>query len=253
MKTFNTTIISNELVSLNTYKISLKLNDKDVIKPGNFFMLDTKKLDSILKRPIAVYDYDEKENIITFIYVVVGSGTNFMSKLENGEQLDILGPFGNSFEELENENILLIGGGAGLFPLYFYAKRFDSKNKITFIAGARNKEQLGFYPEFEKLNIKNITYTDDGSLGKQGLVTNDLMQIIEEVKPSYIFCCGPNIMMKSVHDLTKHLNIKTYVSLEARMACGFGACMGCSCKTISGMKKICKNGPVFDAKEIFYE
>ena len=236
-------IVSNKKIARDIYEMVLYGDVSDLVKPGQFINI---KLDGLfLRRPISVCDYDDKT--ITIIYKVVGEGTEKMSKMDGGK-LDILTGLGNGFDiEKSGDKPLLIGGGVGVPPMFNLCRRLIEKGKtVTVIMGFVSKEDVFYKAEFEKLGAKVYVTTNDGTEGIKGFVT-DAMKEIEDY--TYFYTCGPEPMLKGVYDTSK---TSGELSFEARMGCGFGACMGCSCETKYGNKRICKDGPVLKKEEIIW-
>ena len=198
-----------------------------------------------LRRPISVCDYSE--NSLTIIYKVVGEGTEAMSKMQAGETLDILTGLGNGYELSHSGNTpLLIGGGVGVPPMYNLCRKLiDEGKKPTVILGFNGKDDVFAEKEFRDLGARVLVTTVDGSYGIKGFVTDAM----KDLNYSYFYTCGPEPMLKAVYDQSK---TSGQFSFEERMGCGFGACMGCSCKTKYGNKRICKDGPVLVKEEIIW-
>ena len=217
-------------------------------KPGQFLHILCGG-EAYLRRPISICDVVDKR-CIRFVFQIKGEGTKALTKYEEGDMIDILGPLGNGFDTSENYDgaILLIGGGIGVFPLLGLAKSLNGK--ATALLGFRSKNDAVMTDEFAKVCKDVFLATDDGSCGYHGLVTDILSKIIESNKVSAIYSCGPALMMKAVSAAASAAEIPVQVSLEERMGCGVGACMTCTC-TVSGMKRrVCKDGPVFDGTEV---
>ena len=237
------TVIANEKIAENVYKMKLLGDVSGIKNSGEFINI---KIDGLyLRRPISVYDKDDTS--VTIVYKVVGKGTEIMSKMQN-EKLDVLTGLGNGYN-LDNSGDapLLIGGGVGVPPLYLLAKKLISQNKkVKVILGFNTKSEIILKEDFEKLGAEVFVTTVDGSYGIKGFVTD----AIKDIEYSYVYTCGPLPMLKAVYN-----NIKTSgeFSFEEKMGCGFGACMGCSCKTLYGNKRICKDGPVLKREEIIWE
>lgn len=236
-------ILSNEKLNENVYKMSLLGDTSAITNAGQFINI---KIDGLyLRRPISVNDLDGDK--VSIIYKVVGKGTEQMSKMTSGE-LDILTGLGNGYN-LDNagDTPLLIGGGVGVPPLYLLAKRLISLGKsVTVILGFNSKSEIFYEQEFKNIGAKTIVTTVDGSYGVKGFVTDAM----KDLKYSYVYTCGPEPMLKAVYKTT---TTSGEFSFEERMGCGFGACMGCSCKTLYGNKRICKDGPVLKKEEIIWE
>ncbi len=237
------TIASNEKLNESVYKMKLIGDTSSIVNAGEFINI---KIDGLyLRRPISVYDVSE--NFVTIVYKVVGKGTEIMSKLTS-ERLDVLTGLGNGYNlNASGDSPLLIGGGVGVPPLYLLAKRLIRQNKkVTVILGFNTASEIILKEDFEKLGAKVIVTTVDGSYGVKGFVTDTL----NGLNYTYVYTCGPLPMLKAVYNNT--VTSGEY-SFEERMGCGFGACMGCSCKTLYGNKRICKDGPVLKKEEIIWE
>ena len=234
-------ICSNENIAKDVFKMVLKGDTSHITSSGQFINI---KLDNMfLRRPISVYDYDE--NTVTIIYKVVGQGTKQMSEL-NGGTLDILTGLGNGYTLKQNKKILLLGGGVGVPPLYNLCKNLIQNGcEVSVILGFNSKDDVFCEEDFKSLGAKTIITTVDGSYGIKGFVTDAL----DKVSYDYFYTCGPEPMLKSVYNNT---TTSGEFSFEERMGCGFGACMGCSCKTKYGYKRICKDGPVLTKEEIIW-
>lgn len=242
MKNSIFTIAKNDNLTSNVYKMVLK-GDTEAIRCGQFVNI---KLDGLyLRRPISVCDLEGDE--LTLIYKVVGRGTEQMSHMQAGESLDLLTGLGNGYDtSLSGDRPLLLGGGVGVPPLYMLCKKLISEGKKpTVILGFNKADEVFYKNEFEALGARVIVATADGSVGVKGFVTTAM----EGIDYSYFYTCGPEPMLKAVYKAT---TTSGQMSFEERMGCGFGACMGCSCKTITGYKRICKEGPVMEKEEILW-
>ena len=236
-------ILSNEALTDSVYKMVLRGDTSAITTSGQFVNI---QLDGLfLRRPISVCDYDEKT--LTIIYKVVGKGTEAMSRMVSGK-LDILTGLGNGYDlSVSGENPVLIGGGVGVPPMYNLAKKLlEQGRKVTVILGFNTKNEIFYEEEFKKLGCTVMVTTVDGSYGIKGFVTDAL----KDVPYTYFYTCGPEPMLKAVY---KASATSGQMSFEERMGCGFGACMGCSCKTLTGYKRICKDGPVMRKEEIAWE
>ena len=237
------TVISNEKIAKNTYKMLLLVNT-DGARPGQFVNI---KIDGFfLRRPISVCDIEE--NTLTLIYKTVGAGTDKLSKTEKGEKLDILAFLGNGYDlSKSGEAPLLIGGGVGVPPLFLLAKKLVKEGKKpTAILGFNSADEIFLKDEFEAIGVKTFIATADGSVGKRGFVT-DVMKNTDIY--TYFYTCGPEPMLRAVYNESK---TDGEFSFEERMGCGFGACVGCTCKTKYGNKRICRDGPVLSKEEIIW-
>lgn len=236
-------IISNEKIAENVYKMKLVGDVSDVTNCGQFVNI---KIDGLfLRRPISVHDKDE--NSITIIYKVVGKGSMAMSQMQSGK-LDVLTGLGNGYDtSISGDTPLLIGGGVGVPPLYLLAKNLiQNGKKVSVILGFNTKNEVFCEQDFIDIGANVVVTTVDGSYGVKGFVTDAL----KDIDYSYFYTCGPEPMLKAVYSATK---TQGQFSFEERMGCGFGACMGCSCKTLYGNKRICKDGPVLKKEEIIWE
>lgn len=236
-------ISSNEKLTGNVYKMVLLGDTSDITECGQFINI---KIDGLyLRRPVSVCDCDGKS--VTVIYKVVGKGTEKMSEMSVGEKLDILTGLGNGYDlSLSGDKPLLLGGGVGVPPLYMLAKRLINQGKeVSVVLGFNTESEVFYEKEFKKLGCHITVTTVDGSYGIKGFVTDAYPG-----KYTYFYACGPEPMLKSVYKTTV---TEGQMSFEERMGCGFGACMGCSCKTITGYKRICKDGPVMKKEEILWE
>lgn len=234
-------ILSNELIAKSVYKMVLEGDTQYITASGQF--INIKLDDKFLRRPISVCDYDE--STITIIYKVVGSGTEYMATLKAGDKLDVLTGLGNGYTIVDAENPLLIGGGVGVPPLYNLCKKLIALNqKPTVILGFNTKDEIFYEEEFKKLGAEVRVTTVDGSYGTKGFVTDAFPEVYD-----YFYTCGPMPMFKAIE---KTAVTSGQYSFEERMGCGFGACMGCSCKTKYGSKRICKDGPVLKREEIIW-
>lgn len=238
-------IKENKNIAANIWRMVLAGDTSAVTSAGQFINI---KLDGhFLRRPISVNDVSA--DAITIIYKVLGQGTEEMTHLEIGTELDILTGLGNGYS-LEEAGVapVLIGGGVGIPPLYNLAKRLfldDTSRKVKVVLGFNTKNEMFYEEEFKSLGCEVIIATADGSYGMNGLVTD----AIADLDYTYFYTCGPEPMLKALHKATK---TDGQMSFEERMGCGFGACMGCSCKTITGYKRICKDGPVLRKEEVLW-
>ena len=237
-------ILSNEALTDSVYKMVLSGDTSAITAPGQFVNI---QLDGLfLRRPISVCDYDGET--LTLVYKVVGKGTEAMRQMAPGTSLDLLTGLGNGYDlTLSGERPVLLGGGVGVPPLYHLAKKLLAQGKdVTVILGFNTKSEVFFENEFRALGCKTIVATADGSYGVRGFATTPL----EALDYTYFYTCGPEPMLKAVYRATK---TSGQMSFEERMGCGFGACMGCSCKTLTGYKRICKDGPVMKKEEILWD
>ena len=238
------TILSNEALTDSVYKMVLGGDTSAITASGQF--VNIQLAGKFLRRPISVCDYDD--STLTIVYKVVGKGTAQMSDMTAGEELDILTGLGNGYDlTLSGSKPVLLGGGVGVPPMYNLAKKLIAQGKeVSVILGFNTKSEIFYEEEFKKLGCTVTVTTVDGSYGVKGFVTTAL----ESMDYTYFYTCGPEPMLKAVY---KTSVTSGQMSFEERMGCGFGACMGCSCKTITGYKRICKDGPVLRKEEILWE
>lgn len=213
----------------------------------------TDEIEPLLRRPISIYNIDE--NIVEFVFQVKGKGTTILSSKELGDSIDVLGPLGQGFFKFEGKkNIAIIGGGIGIFPLHELAKRAKNECNINMYLGFRNKEFVVLEEEYKSKANKFVLTTDDGSYGNKGFAIDFLKQDIENENIDGIFACGPLPMLKAVQELAKHTNTPCQISLEERMGCGIGVCLGCAVEVNAGDEivytHVCKAGPVFDSRVV---
>ena len=241
-------IIENTALTDSVMRMRLRGDTSAVTRPGQFVNI---QLDGFfLRRPISVNDCEG--DVLTIIYKVVGKGTSAMQKMQAGT-LDVLTGLGNGYDtEKSGDHPLLIGGGVGVPPLYMLAKKLLGEGKtVTVILGFNTKSEIFYEEEFRALGCEVYVTTVDGSAGIKGFVTDAIRAIEAEGKSySYFYTCGPEPMLKAIYNAT---TVSGQFSFEERMGCGFGACMGCSCKTLYGNKRICKDGPVLVKEEIIWE
>ncbi len=235
-------ILQNTPLTSTVYKMVLKGDTSEITASGQFVNI---KLDGFyLRRPISVCDVVGDE--LTIIYKVVGKGTKAMAEMKTGS-LDILTGLGNGYDlSKAGEKPLLIGGGVGVPPMFMLCKKLIELGKdVTVILGFNTAEEVFYEQEFKNLGAKVFVTTVDGTKGTKGFVTDEM-----DREYSYFYTCGPEPMLKAIY---KKSVTSGQFSFEERMGCGFGACMGCSCKTVTGYKRICKDGPVLEKEEILWE
>ena len=237
------TITKNVKLTDDVMLMTLEGDTSAITASGQF--INIKLEGKYLRRPISICDYNEKEIII--VYKIVGVGTEQMADLSAGDKLDVLVGLGNGYNtEKSGEKPLLIGGGVGIPPLYNLCKKLIANGTTpTVILGFNTAKEIFLKDEFEALGVKTIITTVDGSYGIKGFVTDAM----KELDYTYFYTCGPMPMFKAIEATAK---TSGQYSFEERMGCGFGACMGCSCKTKYGNKRICKDGPVLEREEIIW-
>ena len=266
MKDSRLTVQYNNKLSGGVYHMSLAGDCSEIKRPGQF--IDILIDDFYLRRPISIFDHDDEH--VEILYRVVGRGTDALAAKTPGDELDVLLPLGNGFDadKCGNQN-LLVAGGIGMPPIHELAKQFMAANPVRSDGGSENvnfRVLLGFRSSqdmfgldaFRSLGIEPIVATEDGSFGIKGLVT-DVMDMMkgstgtEGFDYDYVFCCGPEPMLKAVYETAAESGVVSgQFSFEERMGCGFGACMGCSCETKYGYKRICRDGPILTMDEIVW-
>ncbi len=237
------TVRENIPLTDSVYRMKLEGDTSSFTNVGQFLNI---RIDGLyLRRPISLCDLEDR--IITIIYKVVGKGTEDLSKMTPGKTLDILTGLGNGYDlSLSGSHPLLLGGGVGVPPLYYLAKKLiEDGKRVSVVLGFNTQNEVFYEKEFRALGADVIVTTVDGSYGKKGFVTDAMPHDY-----TYFYTCGPEPMLKAVYRSTV---TEGQFSFEKRMGCGFGACMGCSCKTITGYKRICKDGPVLKKEEILWE
>lgn len=237
-------IQKNARIAENIFEVVLSGDISEMKRPGQFVNIAIP--DCYLRRPISVSDYGDGR--LTLVYKTVGKGTEILSRMQAGEKLDILVGLGNGYDlSSSGKRPLLIGGGVGVPPLYKLCKDLIGEGKKPAVAlGFNTGKEVFYYREFIALGADVFLTTANGSLGRRGFVTD----VIRELEYTYFYACGPLPMYRAIESVAK---TDGEYSMEERMACGFGACMGCSCKTKDGYKRVCKEGPVFKRGEIVWQ
>lgn len=247
-------VISNEPTGGANYLLIIKSPDIALhSKPGQFVHLRCGEgLDPLLRRPLSICLADAEKGLLYLWYQVKGKGTELLRKLRQGDGADLIGPLGRGFEIPEGKRTVLAGGGMGIAPLIFLGYALAESNKVTAFFGSKSEEQLPprqLFPPAE-----GYLATEDGSVGYQGFVTEILEDCLEGEKPDLLYACGPPGMLRQVADLAERRDIPLQVSLETVMACGVGACLGCTCENAKdeggSWFKVCQDGPVFWAREV---
>lgn len=237
-------IHSNRWLKGDVWEMRLIGDVYPITAPGQF--INVKADGHFLRRPISICDWDEETAMITIVYKVVGKGTEALSRMQSGQALDVLCGLGNGFDVSKcGEKTLVIGGGAGVPPMYGLAKELLRAGKTPVaILGFNTIKEMFYVDDFQALGIETIVTTVDDSFGVKGFVTDALPEQYD-----YFCACGPLPMLKAVYNAAATSGL---LSFEERMGCGFGACMGCTCKTKYGDKRICKDGPVLEKEEIIW-
>ncbi|MEG1611274.1 MAG: dihydroorotate dehydrogenase electron transfer subunit [Alistipes sp.] len=239
------TIRTNEPLTESVWRMTLTGDTQYITAAGQFVNIELEG--HFLRRPISVCDYDAQS--LTLIYKVVGEGTAQMSRMRVGEQLDLLTGLGNGFAiDVPTAAPLLVGGGVGVPPLYNLAKRLlVAGKKVSVVLGFNTAAECFYVDEFRALGAKVVVATADGSVGTCGFVTTVLAE--QKITYDYLYACGPLPMLRALCEQT---TVPGQLSMEERMGCGFGGCMGCTCQTTRGAKRICKEGPVLMKEEIIW-
>ena len=244
-RNFEVEILSNEEVAAKIFRLIIDAPELAQISRAGQFVQVKISDDFTLRRPLGIASAADGK--VKIFYRAVGRGTETLSKRRAGERLNILGALGNGFATFDGK-ILLVGGGMGLAPLLCAAEKFDSDVLI----GGRNRGEVVFWEDEFRPHVEKIFITtDDGSYHRKGFVTDLLPELLAAKNYSAILTCGPEIMMRGVAKLALEKNLPCQVSFEKRMACGLGACLSCSIDTVDGRRKVCKDGPVFDAQKVF--
>ena len=248
-------ILSRKTLAKEIYDITILCPDvAETAQAGQF--VNVKAEGFMLRRPISICSINKEKGTIRIIFEVRGEGTKEMSKLSEGDMIDIVAPLGGGSFWLEEYNsAVIIGGGIGVPPMLAVAEKFGSSG--TVISGFRNAAAVILQEDFKAVGSETILCTDDGSAGKKGFVTDALNDVLKTKKPDVIYTCGPKIMLKKIAEIAKEKGIPCQVSLEERMGCGVGACLVCACRTIRNGEEffahVCKDGPVFDSEEVSFD
>ena len=258
-------VVKTKLVEkeyLKTDIVRFKVEAKKIVesvKPGNFIEIRvTETTVPFLRRPISIYNLNKDEGTLEFIFQIKGEGTKLLSKKEEGDLIDIIGPLGmGTFKFSSYNKIAVVGGGIGVFPLYELSKEAkESGREVNIYLGFRNKDYVLLEQEFKDVSDKLIITTDDGTYGIKGFAINELEKDLENKKIDCIYACGPLPMLRAVKKIALEKDIQCQISLEERMGCGIGVCLGCAVKTARSSKEnpqyfhVCKGGPVFRAKDV---
>ncbi len=255
----NATVLENIKVNPQTFRLILKAPKiASHVVPGQFCMVKTRDnsyQDPLLRRPFSINRV--KEDNIHILYRIVGKGTQYMSNLSKGDKIELLGPLGNGFTLKKDTKNILVAGGMGIAPISFLATRLPNPKDSIILIGAANRDEIFDVDYLKRLGINLLIATDDGSLGKKAFVTDLLRDLLNNLYKKreniMIYSCGPYPMLKALANICKEFNIRAQVSMEAKMACGIGLCLGC---VISGKDEkflhVCKDGPVFYTDDIYW-
>ena len=246
-------ILEQKKLAEGVYSILLKTKASKSAAPGQFINIFSNDASRLLPRPISICEIDKENNTLRLVYRVVGRGTDEFSKLVAGDSLEVMGPLGNGFPlDGEENTAIVVGGGIGVPPMLELAKQLNTN--VTAVMGYRNDDMF-LTEEFTDIAAELIIATDDGSVGVHGTVVDALKE--NDLQADVIYACGPKPMLKGVAEYAASLGIKCYVSMEERMACGVGACLGCVCQSTElddhshvNNKRVCKDGPVFLSTEV---
>lgn len=272
MKNFKTIILSNQEVSPGYFRMRILVPGiSQQVRPGQFLMFRVQlSLPPLLRRPFGIFqtgflepDCDglPPKEFLEMVYKVVGSGTKMMSELHSGDRVEILGPLGRGFDTgVPGQEKILIGGGIGLVPLYLLADELLQKNNhVRLLMGGRTRQDIIAVTEFERLGVETYVSTEDGSLGEEGLITQVLERKLAKFPDAAVYACGPMPMLEAVQRICARHKVPLQVSLEALMACGVGACLGCVVKGAGHSEATpsylctCKAGPVFKAEQLDWQ
>lgn len=268
MKNYRSVVLSNQEISPGYYRMRiLAPGFGAAARPGQFLMFRMQMpLPSLLRRPFGIFrtgtlppdcEGQPAREFVEILYKVVGRGTRMMQDLHQGDRVEVLGPLGRGFDlGPSDEEKLLVGGGIGLVPLYMLAEELVRTSKVRLLMGGRTRDDILAVTEFERLGVETYVSTDDGSLGEEGFVTHVLERKLDKFPGAKVYACGPMPMIEAVHRICSRRGVPLQVSLEALMACGVGACLGCVVKGAGHTEESprylcsCKEGPVFRAEEL---
>ncbi len=271
MKNLQTIILSNQEISPGYYRMRiLAPGYKDVAQPGQFIMFRVRRsLPPLLRRPFGIFQIGflpadcvgmQEKEYVELIYKVVGAGTEVMRELHHGDQVELLGPLGRGFDiDDEAGDKILVGGGIGLVPLFMLAASLEDRSRTRLLIGGRSREDIITVTEFERLGVTTHVTTEDGSLGEEGLITRILERKLDKYPGAKVYSCGPMPMLRAVEAICTARKTPLQVSLEALMACGVGACLGCVVKGEAHSEAnpqylcTCRQGPVFHSQELDWE
>ena len=255
----NCEIIAIEKLIEGIYKFKIKAPQiAEIAKSGQFLEIQVSNTGEVfLRRPISIYNVEKEEGAVEFIFQVKGKGTEILSTKKVGDFINVIGPLGTGvFTVKEYNKVAIIGGGIGTYPLYQLAKELKGKAETTMYMGFRNKALVTLEKEFEEVATKVVITTDDGSYKEKGYAINLLKEACKNEKPDMIFACGPLSMLKAVQEFVNDEGIECEMSLEERMGCGIGACVGCNVRIVTENPEevkynyVCKDGPVFNSKKV---
>ena len=259
-KLFKATVTENKRIIKNHYLLTLRpIKRINKSRPGNFFMISVESgLDPLLKRPFSVHHSTDRE--FQILYRVVGKGTTILSSRKPGDLLDVIGPLGNTFPVNNKRRNILVAGGLGIAPIFGLADSIvnsPAPEQPLLFYGTRTAKEVLCKKDLAAIGIRPVIATDDGTTGKKGNIVTVLEKALNSgsvnVNEYSIYACGPKPMLQSLSALANKLKIKGYAALEQNMACGVGTCLGCVVHTTDGLKRVCKEGPVFPMEEIVWD
>lgn len=248
-------ISDKKAISAGIYSYTISCPEVAALaKPGQFVHIKAEGF--MLRRPISICDIDNENGSITIVFEVRGDGTEQISRLNVGDNIDMIAPLGNGFTIYDNvpddKKIIVVGGGIGVPPIFGVAKQYG--NKAIAVTGFRSYDKIILADKFKQIGVQHIICTDDGSTGEKGVVTEPLKKLLEQKNIAAVYACGPEPMLRAIVNLTLEYDVECEVSLEQRMACGVGACVGCACKIKRAGReftlRVCKDGPIFKAEEV---
>ncbi len=244
-------IIEKRAIAKGIFDMTILCPDAAALaEPGQFMQVAAEGF--FLRRPISICEIDKEHGTLRIVFEVRGKGTDKISELKRGDNIDIIAPLGHGFTVLEDAKAVCVGGGIGTPPMLGIAEKYGSNAEV--ISGFRTAAIAILQDDFKAAGCKTTLCTDDGTAGFHGFVTEPLKKRLETDKPDIIYACGPAPMLKGIAELAKEYGVRCEVSLEQRMACGVGACLVCVCKTVKDgeqfLSHVCKDGPVFDSKEV---
>lgn len=251
MKQVYAKIISNALITPNVFLMWLEAPEiASIVQPGQFVMAKCGD-DNLLRRPFSIHRVKEDKTRLALLLSTVGKGTQWLSEQKEGSLIDILGPLGNGFTiNPDSRNLLLVAGGIGIAPLYFLAQEAIRREySVILTQGASKATHL--YPKTLPMGLELVTLTEDGSVGKKGMVTDLIPEYIDWA--DQVSACGPSPMYRAMAKMPELKGKSVQISLEVRMGCGFGVCYGCTVKTKQGLKQVCRDGPIFSLDDILWD
>lgn len=250
-------VLDNKQMAEGTYQLILGNCHWGKISPGQFVCLPPLSAKSAMARPFSIFDYDQRAGKLYLLYKVVGENTRLMAELDGSKHIKVFGPLGQGLqpEKYHNRRVILVGGGIGIAPLYYFCMRFAKHNACQILYGTKTKAEMIDFFHYDYIDYKIKLGTEDNSRGCGDDAPRLLSRVLGDRKDRdiLVITCGPNAMMRKVAEMCKQSEAECYVILERIMACGINSCKGCSIKTKSGMKRVCHDGPVFPAEEVIWD